>query len=138
MIEKPIENEILEVIPETAAEEGDIVPPEPKKKRKYEMTPARIAAMERMKEGRARKAQEAKEKKAAEAKILEEAKKPKRKPAKKSKKQVVIYESGSSSSEEENQVIIRRKNKKRRPRTPSPPPYEPEYNPEPEFRLRRF
>ena len=104
-MEKPITDDLEEIISDIEEAEA----PTPKKKREYVMTEARKLALERMKEGRARKGNEALERKANDAKILEKGKKElekkKRKP-----KQVIVYDSGSSS-EEENQVVIRRKRK---------------------------
>jgi hypothetical protein len=112
-MEKPIENDLEDDLEEIISDIEEAETPPPKKKREYVMTEARKLAFERMKEGRARKGNEALQRKANDAKILEKGKKEllkkKRKP-----KQVIVYDSGSSS-EEENQVVIRRKRKTVKP-----------------------
>ena len=83
-----------------------------KVKRPYEMTPARQAALERMKEGRRLKAEASKKAKSEQA---EPEVKPKVAPQKrKGRRQVIVLQDGSSSSsEEENKIVIRRKSKKK-------------------------
>ena len=90
----------------------------PKQKRNYVMTEARKLAVDRMKEGRKKKADTANLIKETDRLLLESAKanitKPKPKP--KPKKQVIVLDD-NSSSDEENQIIIRRKKAKPRPET---------------------
>jgi hypothetical protein len=138
-IEKPskkkeknsLQHSLQQEIPKT--EEVHSLKEKKKQTREYVMTPARAAAVERMKEARLKKAAEANETKAKKAehiqKLLEEdnAKKDKDnakkleveseeeeivkpKQKKKPRKQVIVFES-ESESEEENQIIIRRKRK---------------------------
>lgn len=112
--------------------------PKPKQKREYVMTPARKAAIERMRAAKEKKNAEINAKKDADKKILETAKAQQQtqaqpKPKRKTRKNVIVIEDESSSSEEENKIVIRRKNKKhkkKKKRLPSPEPSssETEYN----------
>jgi hypothetical protein len=101
-MEKPIEDDLEETT--TDVEEAQT--PQPKNKRVYVMTEKRKLALERMKEGRARKADESRQRKANDAKILEKGRKD---IEKKKKKQIIVYESESSSEDEKPVVIKRRK-----------------------------
>jgi type II secretory pathway component PulC len=73
------------------------------------MTEARKLAIDRIKEGRARKGNEALQRKENDAKILEKSRK-ELENKKTNTKQVIVYDSGSSSKVE-NQVVFRRKRK---------------------------
>lgn len=156
-MEKPIELEYEEDSAPSEVHE----PKKPKQKREYVMTEARAAAVERMKEARAKKVAGIQEKKKNDAEMLEKAKfdaemlekakllasgdeskaKPKSKPKPKPKKQVIVLEDSDSSSEEENQIVIRRKRRKtqaKSPKTPVTSPAEEEIYQPPPFKLRRL
>lgn len=97
----------------------------PKRKREYVLTEARALALERMKEGRMKKANEANAKKDADKAILEAVKSAKKT---KQKKPVVVYE---SSSEDEPEIIIKKRRKPTQVSSPEPEPVIP-------FRLKRL
>ena len=129
---KPVEVKVPEKIIEVIDPE---IATAVKTKREYVMTPARLAALERMQLARSKKVEEIQKGKADVVAILDAAKnkKAEKKMKKEAQKQVIVLES-ESSEEEEDQIIIRRK---RKPTTaakkteaeiilpPSPPPTPP-------------
>ena len=115
VIEKPLsEEKSVDVL------EEEIQPAKTKKAREYVLTPARAAALERMKAARAAKCSQINETKTKQKELVNvllkenEEQKEEPKKVKKSKKQVIVLDD-DSSSEEENQIVIRRKRAKAKP-----------------------
>jgi len=117
--EATIVGEVKDEVKEEVKEEVTV---KPKKAREYVMTPARAAALERMKAARLNKNAQINETKTKQKELVdallskksEEETVEVQKKVKKNKKQVIVIDE-DSSSEEENQIVIRRKRAKAKP-----------------------
>ena len=123
---RPTIKKALDVLEKNEEVEDEIVEEKetekkPRKKSEYVLTPARAAALEKMKAARTEKAAKQNEIKNTKNELVETLLREKteevsqvnkEKKAKKITKQVIVFSSDTESSEDEHQLVIKRKSKK--------------------------